>query len=79
MDDVTFYSRLIESSPAIVIVLIATLVASWRYFLMREERFEQRDVMRSEKLDALTREMLQALHNNTAAMEKLRAAIEGRQ
>lgn len=77
MDDhVTLYSKVIESSPAIVAVLLGFLTWSWHYFMRRENRLEEREIARVEKMEGLTREMLQALHNNTIAMENLRRAIE---
>lgn len=80
MDDavLTFLEKLIASSPVVVLVLLGALVAVSQHFAQRERRFEERDERRTEKMEALVRETLQALQNNTLAMHDLRRAIEDR-
>lgn len=63
--DMELYRKVIESSPVIVLLLVAALVVMWR-------KLDAKDQL----LISLTREMLQAVAHNTAAVTSLRDAIE---
>lgn len=63
--DIDLWRKVIESSPAIVLLLVIALVAMWR-------RLDAKDTA----LMGLTREVLQAVAHNTTAVTSLRDAIE---
>lgn len=63
--DIELYRKVIESSPVIVLLLMAALVVMWR-------KLDAKDTL----LIALTREVLQAVAHNTTALTSLRDAIE---
>jgi isoaspartyl peptidase/L-asparaginase-like protein (Ntn-hydrolase superfamily) len=84
--DVDLARKVIESSPVIVLLVLAATVMLWRKGEARErshaeERRQDRDLF-MEKLDdkdanlmALQREVITVARENTAAMNSLRDAI----
>ena len=65
MDDLTFWNRVAESSPLIVLILLGGLMAAGR---MITELYR--------RLMALQVETLAALRDNTVAMVALREAVQ---
>ena len=74
-DDIAVWSRVIESSPVIVILCVAFIVLLLRWHRDMQERLEKKD----EQIIALQRETLQAMHNITAAVDRLTDAINRNQ
>ena len=74
-DDIAVWSRVIESSPVIVILCVAFIVLLLHWHRDMQERLEKKD----EQIVALQRETLQAMHNITAAVDRLTDAINRNQ
>jgi predicted signal transduction protein with EAL and GGDEF domain len=74
-DQIALWSRIIESSPVIVILCVMFIVLLLRWYRDMQERLEKKD----EQIIALQRETLQAMHNITAAVDRLTDAINRNQ
>jgi hypothetical protein len=73
--DIAVLSRLIESSPVIVVLCVTFIVLLLRWHRDMQGRLEKKD----EQIIALQRETLQAMHNITAAVDRLTEAINRNQ
>lgn len=83
MDDVNLFSRIVESSPVIVLLLLGALFymarvhhTLWRRNLERTEMFEEAQAKQQEFNTALLREVLTAFNNNTSSNTDLKRAVE---
>lgn len=73
--DITMLSWLVESSPVIVVLCVTFIVLLLRWHRDMQERLEKKD----EQIISLQRETLQAMHNITAAVDRLTDAINRNQ
>jgi len=73
--DIAILSRLIESSPVIVLLCVAFIFLLLRWHRDMQERLEKKD----EQIIGLQRETLQAMHNITTAVDRLTDAINRNQ
>ncbi len=69
--DITMLSRLVESSPVIVLVCLAFIALLLRWHHRMEQRLEHKD----EQIVRLHRENIQAMHEITTAVNKLTEAL----
>lgn len=69
--DITLMSRLVESSPVIVLVCFAFIGLLLRWHYRMEERLRQKD----DQIMALQRETLTAMHEVTTAVRDLTNAL----
>lgn len=70
-NDITMLSRLVESSPVIVVLCLGFIALLLRWLYRTEVRLEQKD----EQIIRLQRETLSAMHEVTIAVNKLTEAL----
>lgn len=71
MDNITFWNRIAESSPLIVLILLGGYVVAGKLFMSLLGRLDRKD----EQIMAMSREMLTAIGAVTEAVEKLTEAL----
>lgn len=70
--DLDLLTKFVESSPLIVLILLGFISLLMRWHHRMERRLELKD----DQIVALQRETLQAMHDITAAVEKLTNALD---
>jgi hypothetical protein len=70
-DSISLMTRLIESSPIIVLVCLAFIALMLRLYLRAEQRIEEKD----RTIIELQRETLEALHQVRDAVRELAGAL----
>lgn len=71
MDNITFWSRIAESSPLIVLILLGGYVVGGKLMMALLARLDRKD----EQIMAMSKEMLTAIGAVTDAVEKLTEAL----
>jgi hypothetical protein len=71
MDRIHWLNRVVESSPVIIVILLAGYFACWRIFRMLLCRLDKKD----EQIMTLNTEMLAAINAVNKAVERLTDAI----
>lgn len=70
-DDITLMTRIVESSPVVVLVCLGFIILLLRWHARMEDRLKQQE----ELIISLLRETLQAMHEVKEAMHSLTEAI----
>lgn len=71
MDNITFWNRVAESSPPIVLILLGGYVVAGKLVMLLLARLDRKD----EQIITMSREMLTAINAVTEAVEKLIEAL----